>query len=155
MYTRVENDTVNVTVLEFESGPMAYLGTNWACPGVFSINVYGTTADLFYQLDFSWWSNSDVTDAHSSLTKRAFARATDDPDDFELRDAEVEIPGVDHLRDEVEEFARAVRGETAAEVDAAGRDPQRRRDAGRGALEPRRQDRRRCRASRARRERWP
>ncbi len=118
MYTRVENDTVNVTVLEFEKGPMAYLGTNWACPGVFSINVYGTTADLFYQLDFSWWSNSDVTDAHSSLTKRAFARATDDPDDFELRDTAVDVPVVDHLRDEVEEFARAVRGDAEAEVDA-------------------------------------
>ncbi len=118
MYTRVENDTVNVTLLEFESGQMAYLGTNWACPGVFSINVYGTTGDLFYQLDFSWWSNSDVTDEHSTLTKRAFARATDDPDDFELTDVAVEVPRVDHLRDEVEEFARTVRGETAAEVDA-------------------------------------
>ena len=118
MYTRVKNDTVNVTLLEFESGPMAYLGTNWACPGVFSIDVYGTTADLFYQLDFSWWSNSHVTDEHSRLTKRAFARATDDPDDFELTDVEVPVPRVDHLRDEVEEFARAVRGEGSVEVDA-------------------------------------
>lgn len=119
MYTRVVNDTVNVTILEFESGPMAYLGTNWACPGVFSIDVYGTEADLFYQLDFSWWSNSDVTDEHSRLVRRAFARATDDPDDFELRDEAVPVPQVDHLRDEIEEFARAVRGEGAVEVDAA------------------------------------
>jgi UDP-N-acetyl-2-amino-2-deoxyglucuronate dehydrogenase len=118
MYTRVENDTVNVTLLEFESGQMAYLGTNWACPGVFSINVYGTEADLFYQLDFSWWSDSNETDEHSRLTKRAFARATDDPDDFELRDEEVRISSVDHLRDEVEEFARAVRGDGTVEVDA-------------------------------------
>lgn len=119
MYTRVANDTVNVTVLEFERGPMAYLGTNWACPGVFTIDVYGTTGNLFYQLDFGWWSNSDVTDEHSSLTKRAFARgATDDPDDFELADVEVPVPRVDHLRDEVEEFARAVRGEGRVEVDA-------------------------------------
>jgi UDP-N-acetyl-2-amino-2-deoxyglucuronate dehydrogenase len=118
MYTRVKNDTVNVTLLEFERGPMAYLGTNWACPGVFSIDVYGTSGDLFYELDFSWWSNSDVTDEHSRLAKRAFARATDDPDDFELADVEVPIPRVDHLRDEVEEFARAVRGEGSVEVDA-------------------------------------
>jgi len=118
MYTRVRNDTVNVTLLEFESGQMAYLGTNWACPGVFSINVYGTEADLFYQLDFSWWSDSHLTDEHSRLTKRAFARATGDPDDFDLQDVEVEVPQVDHLRDEVEEFARAVRGEGRVEVDA-------------------------------------
>jgi len=118
MYTRVENDTVNVTLLEFESGQMAYLGTNWACPGVFSIDVYGTEADLFYQLDFSWWSDSNETDEHSRLTKRAFARATDDPDDFDLQDVDVAVPRGDHLRDEVEEFARAVRGEASVEVDA-------------------------------------
>jgi predicted dehydrogenase len=118
MYTRVQNQTVNQTLLEFESGQLAYLGTNWACPGVFSLNVYGTQADLFYQLDFGWWSNSDVTDAHSTLTKREFASLSDDPDDRQLRDVTVAIPDHDHLRDEVDEFADAVRGRCAVEVGA-------------------------------------
>jgi predicted dehydrogenase len=118
MYTRVQNETVNQTLLEFESGRFAYLGTNWACPGVFSLNVYATEAVLFYQLDFGWWSNSDVSDRHSTLVKRTFARTSDDPDDRELQDIPVEVPIRDHLRDEVEEFADAIRGRGDVEVGA-------------------------------------
>lgn len=118
MHTRVRNETVNQTVLAFESGQFAYLGTNWACPGVFSVNLYATEAVLFYQLDFGWWSNSDVSDRHSTLVKRTFARATDDPDDFELQDVPVDVPVRDHLRDEVVEFADAIRGRGGIEVGA-------------------------------------
>ncbi|MDA8228014.1 MAG: Gfo/Idh/MocA family oxidoreductase [Desulfitobacterium hafniense] len=118
MYTEVDNITVNTTVLEFENGKQAYLGTNWACPGVFSINVYGTKANLFYQLDFSWWSNSDVTDEHSTLIKREFATMTDDPDNRMLRDVAVEFPVIDHLRVQVEEVADAIRNDGTTEISA-------------------------------------
>jgi predicted dehydrogenase len=118
MYTEVENITVNQTLLEFADGKQAYLGTNWACPGVFSINVYGTKANLFYQLDFSWWSNSDITDEHSTLIKREFASMSDDPDNRILRDVKVEFPSVDHLRIEVEEVADAIRTGGSTEIDA-------------------------------------
>ncbi|TGE39103.1 Gfo/Idh/MocA family oxidoreductase [Desulfosporosinus fructosivorans] len=118
MYTEVENITVNQTILEFENGKQAYLGTNWACPGVFSINVYGTKANLFYQLDFSWWSNSDVTDEHSTLIKREFASMSDDPDDRILRDVKVEFETIDHLRVEVEEVADVIRNGGETEIGA-------------------------------------
>lgn len=118
MYTEVDNITVNTTVLEFEDGKQAYLGTNWACPGVFSINVYGTKANLFYELDFSWWSNSDVTDEHSTLIKREFASMSDDPDNRILRDVKVEFPVIDHLRVEVEEVADAIRNDGETEISA-------------------------------------
>lgn len=118
MFTKVKNLTVLQTVMEFESGAYGYLGTNWACPGVFTLNVYGTEANLFYDLDFSWWSNSDITDAHSSLVREEFASMGDDPDDRMLRKAPVALPARDHLRDEIEEFARAVRGEATVEIDA-------------------------------------
>lgn len=118
MYTEVENITVNTTVLDFENGAQAYLGTNWACPGVFSINVYGTKANLFYQLDFSWWSNSDVTDEHSTLIKREFASMSDDPDNRILRDVPVEFPVVDHLRVQLEEVADAIRYDGGTEISA-------------------------------------
>ena len=116
MYTRVRNVTVSQTLLEFQSGQYAYLGANWVAPGVFAINVYGTKANLFYSLDFSWWSRSDVTDAHSILRKRAFTQMDGDPDNRLLCDTNVEFPPTDHLRDEIEEFALAIRGGGETEV---------------------------------------
>lgn len=116
MYTKVDNPTVNQTVMEFADGKMAYLGTNWACPGVFTINVYGTMANLFYQLDFSWWSNSDITDEHSSLIKREFASMSEDPDNRILRDVVVEFDHTDHLKDEVEEVADIIRNGGESEI---------------------------------------
>lgn len=118
MYTAVNNITVNQTVMEFEDGKQAYLGTNWACPGVFYINVYGTKANLFYELDFSWWSNSDVTDEHSTLRKQEFASMSDDPDNRMLREVTVDFPHTDHLRDQLDEVADVVRGGGECEIDA-------------------------------------
>ncbi|NLT96130.1 MAG: Gfo/Idh/MocA family oxidoreductase [Clostridia bacterium] len=108
MYTEVENATVTQTICELESGQQAYIAANWACPGVFSINVFGTKANLYYTLDFSWWSNSDVTDKYTTLKIQEFATMTDDPDNRELKISDVEIPICNHLLDEMEEFADAV-----------------------------------------------
>ncbi|KJS82872.1 MAG: oxidoreductase [Peptococcaceae bacterium BICA1-8] len=108
MYTEVENATVTQTICELESGQQAYIAANWACPGVFSVNVFGTKANLFYNLDFTWWSNSDVTDKHTTLQIQEFASMGDDPDDRELRTSNVEVPTCNHLMDEMEEFATAV-----------------------------------------------
>lgn len=108
MYTEVENATVTQTICELESGQQAYIAANWACPGVFSVNVFGTKANLFYNLDFTWWSNSDVTDKHTTLQIQEFASMGDDPDDRELRTSNVEVPTCNHLMDEMEEFAVAV-----------------------------------------------
>lgn len=118
MYTKVENETVLQTIMEFEDGSVGYLGTNWACPGSFTLNMYGTTANLFYELDFSWWSNSDLTDEHSSLVKVEFEHMTDDPDNRILSKGPVSFSRTNHLRDEIEEFAQAIRGEATVEVGA-------------------------------------
>lgn len=118
MYTRVKNETVNMTVVEFEDGKLGYLGTNWACPGVFYVNVYGTKADLFYELDFTWWSNSDTTDQHSTLRMREFESMGDNPDDRPLREVPVEFESTDHLRDEIEDVAVAVRTGADTEISA-------------------------------------
>ncbi|MFC7251611.1 Gfo/Idh/MocA family protein [Halomicroarcula sp. GCM10025324] len=108
MYTEVENMTMTQTVLEFEDGKQAYLGANWTSPGVFFINVYGTEGVMFYDMDFSNWSNSEDTDKNSTLVKREFEEWTDDPDNRQLRDVDIEMPINNHLRDEFDEFARAI-----------------------------------------------
>lgn len=109
MYTEVDNITMSQTVIEFESGQQAYLGANWTSPGVFFINTYATEGVLFYELDFSNWSNSEDTDENSTLVKREFEEWTDDPDERQLRDVDVEMPDTNHLREEVDEFTRAIR----------------------------------------------
>lgn len=119
LYTQVPNETVLQAVMEFEDGRMAYLGTNWACPGHFMLNVYATRSNLFYDLDFSWWSNSDITDEHSHLTRTRFASFGADPDDRMLETFPVEFARTNHLRDEIDEFAHAIRTGAAVEIDAA------------------------------------
>ncbi len=119
MYTKVANETVLQTVMEFENGSMAYLGTNWACPGHFMLNVYATKGNLFYELDFSWWSNSDITDEHSQLLWTRFESFTSDPDNRILEKAAVDFAHTNHLRDELDEFADAIRTGAPVEVDAA------------------------------------
>lgn len=118
MYTEVENMTMTQTVLEFESGQQAYLGANWTSPGVFFINVYGTEGVLFYDLDFGNWSNAEDTDKNSELIKREFDAWTEDPDDRQLRDIECQMPIKNHLRDEFDEFARAIRDDIEPEIGA-------------------------------------
>jgi predicted dehydrogenase len=63
---------------------------------------------MFYNLDFSNWSNSEDTDKNSTLVKREFEEWTEDPDERQLRDIDVEMPIKNHLRDEFAEFAEAV-----------------------------------------------
>ena len=109
IYTEIENFTMSQTVLEFESGQQAYLGANWTSPGVFFINTYATEGVLFYNLDFANWSNSEDTDEASTLVLREFEEWTEDKDERKLRDLDVEVPDTNHLRDEVEEFANAIR----------------------------------------------
>ncbi|MFC7029007.1 Gfo/Idh/MocA family oxidoreductase [Halomicroarcula sp. GCM10025710] len=63
---------------------------------------------MFYDMDFSNWSNSEDTDKNSTLVKREFEEWTDDPDNRQLRDVDIEMPINNHLRDEFDEFARAI-----------------------------------------------
>lgn len=124
MYTEAENVTMSQTVMTFESGQQAYLGANWTSPGVFFLNAYGTEGVLFYEMDFGNWSNSEDTDRNSTLVKREFEEWTEDPDDRHLGDVEVEMPIRNHLRDEIDEFARAIRNDDV-EPEVGGREAMR------------------------------
>ena len=112
---RVKNTMVVAALLECED-VIAYLGADWLTPGAFTLDVYGSNARLRYELDFSWWSNSSETDAHSRLTRVGFTSKGDDPDARILGVDDVPLPPRDHLREEVEEFGRAIRGDGTVEV---------------------------------------
>lgn len=111
----IANKLAVAVLLEFDDA-VGYLGCNWLSPGSFTIDVYCSEARLRYELDFSWWSDSADTDAHTSLTKVVIAQDSADPDGRVLGTTEVPLSPRDHLREEVEEFGRAIRGSDTVEV---------------------------------------
>lgn len=114
----IANHLVVGVLLEFADA-LGYLGCNWLSPGSFTVDVYGTAARLRYELDFSWWSRSAQTDAHTRLSRIFITNDSADPDARMLRTDTVELPARDHLREEIEEFALALHGAARVEVGLA------------------------------------
>jgi UDP-N-acetyl-2-amino-2-deoxyglucuronate dehydrogenase len=114
----IANQLAVGVLLEFGAS-LGYLGCNWLSPGSFTIDVYGTVARLRYELDFSWWSESALTDAHSTLSRTVIGRDSADPDARVLATDQVPLPARDHLREEIDEFAAAIRGTAQVEVGLA------------------------------------
>ena len=67
LYTPAESEDVTMTIVEMESGQLCYVGSNWASQGTFFTYVYGMDANLYFTVDFNFWSTSDVVDRHSQL----------------------------------------------------------------------------------------
>jgi predicted dehydrogenase len=108
----IANQLAVAVLLEFDTS-LGYLGCNWLSPGSFTIDLYGTKARLRYELDFTWWSKSAQTDAHTRLARTVIATDSTDPD------ARVLLPPRNHLREEIEEFAQAIQGTADVEVGLA------------------------------------
>jgi predicted dehydrogenase len=110
LYTPAEIEDVTMTLLEMESGQLCYLGSNWASQGTFYTYVYGMAANLYFTLDFNFWSRSDVVDGHSRLEiqRRGSSERTPIP-----------LGPGDALREELEEFAACIRDKKAPEVGGA------------------------------------
>jgi predicted dehydrogenase len=110
LYTKSEVADATMTVLEFEAGMLGYLGSGWASPGVYSMNLLGTEANLFYDLDFTHWHESHTADKYSTLRAQSYGEAD--------RKA-IDPPPSDMFREQLEEFALAIRGKDQVEVGAA------------------------------------
>lgn len=109
LYTAAEVDDVTMTVVEFAGGHLGYIGSAWACPGVFYLNVYGTRANLFYDVNFTYWQESHQLDEHSALRRQPFGQVAREP---------VSLPRGDMLREELEEFGECLRDRRRPEVGA-------------------------------------
>lgn len=110
LYTRAEVPDATMVMCEFDGGMLGYLGCGWASPGVYTMNVLGTKANLFYDLDFTHWEESQLADKYSSLRSQYFG---------ESERQTVELPSSDMFREQLDEFALAIRGETTVEVGAS------------------------------------
>lgn len=113
--TAVSNTMVVAALLEYDD-VIGYLGADWLTPGAFTMDLSCTKARLRYELDFSWWSNSADTDAHTRLVKTEIGADSADPDNRILRESVVQLAPRDHLREEIDEFAMAIRGKAQVEV---------------------------------------
>jgi predicted dehydrogenase len=99
-----EIDDVGVVVLRFACGAVGAVTGSYVSPKTCSIRLLGTEAVLDYRVDFSIWPQAEQMDAASTLTLDGAAV------DFEARDM---------LAEELEEFARCMKGDARPETGAA------------------------------------
>jgi predicted dehydrogenase len=59
-----EVDDQSMTLVRFKDGKLAYIGSCWTSPGIFSLRVFGQKGLMHYELDFSSWDTPD--DLHKS-----------------------------------------------------------------------------------------
>lgn len=109
LFTPSEVPDATMTILEFESGALGYLGCGWASPGIYQIRLQGTRQNLMYDLDFTHWDDAHEADAYSTLASQAYGQQERTP---------VELPPTDMFREQLEEFALAARGQAQVEVGA-------------------------------------
>ena len=110
LYTRAEVEDVTMTLMEFRSGHLCYVGSAWACPGVFFLNVYGTQANYFYEVNFKYWEQSHLLDDHAVLRRQTYG---------EMERREVAVARTDMLREQLDEWAVCIREGGRPEVGAA------------------------------------
>ncbi len=107
LFTPSEVPDATMTILEFESGALGYLGCGWASPGIYQIRLQGTEQNLMYDLDFTHWDEAHEADRYSTLVSQAYGQQDRSP---------VELPPTDMFREQLEEFGLAARGQATVEV---------------------------------------
>lgn len=100
-----EIDDIGLALLEFNGGTRAALSSSYVSPHTFYLRLFGTKGNLDYQTDMSIWPNAERMDAATSLT-------------LHTKNSRQSIPfdSNDMLVEELDEFARCVRGETTPET---------------------------------------
>ena len=95
-----EVDDQSMTLMRFTDGKVAYVGSCWTSPGVYSIRVFGSKGLMHYEIDFSTWDTPDVIHETSTLYIQR------GKDGYGKRE-EIALPQSDMFRIELEMFAEA------------------------------------------------
>ena len=106
-----EVDDQSLTLMRFASGAVAYVGSSWTSPGIYSIRVFGQKGLMHYELDFSTWDTPDQLHETSTLY---IQRGKDGYSKREI----LEIPPGDMFQDELEMFADVCRTGNTCELSA-------------------------------------
>lgn len=106
--TPAEVDDVGVAAIEFESGARGVIDGSFVSPKTYALRLFGSNAALEYVTDMTIWPAAERMDPSTVLRLR-----TADGDQ------RIEFAARDMVVDELEEFARCVRGEATPETGAA------------------------------------
>jgi predicted dehydrogenase len=95
-----EVDDQSMSLVKFANGTVAYVGTCWTSPGIFSVRIFGSKGLMHYEVDFGTW------DTPSNLHKTSSLYIQRGKDGYGKREV-LEIPASDMFRDELEQFAQS------------------------------------------------
>lgn len=98
--TPAEVDDVHMSLVEFESGALGYMGCSFATPLVYTFNAFGTQANLYMSTD----RTDPAATAEIDRTTRIYLQERKSP-----KQIPVEIPIGDMVYEEMDEFADCVR----------------------------------------------
>ena len=107
-----EVDDQSLTLMRFKSGAVAYIGSCWTSPGIYSIRVFGQKGLMHYELDFSTWDTPDQLHETSELYIQR------GKDGFSKREV-LTIPAGDMFQDELEMFAEVCASGDSCELSAS------------------------------------
>lgn len=93
-----EVDDQSLTLMKFSSGTVAYVGSSWTSPGIYSIRAFGQKGLMHYELDFGTW------DTPERLHETSMLYIQRGKDGFGKREV-LQIPPGHMFRDELEMFA--------------------------------------------------
>lgn len=62
-----EVDDQSQTLLKFADGKVAYVGSCWTSPGIFSVRVFGSKGLMHYEMDFGVWDTPEKIHQTSAL----------------------------------------------------------------------------------------
>ena len=106
-----EVDDQSMTLLKLANGGIAYVGTCWTSPGIFSVRIFGSKGLMHYEVDFGVWDTPDRLHESSTLY---IQRGKDCYGKREvLKDG-----GSDMFQAELELFAESCRSGSANELSA-------------------------------------
>ncbi len=105
--TPAEIDDVGLAQMVFENGARGSLSSSYVSPKSFYLRLYGTKANLHYETDMSIWPQAKKMDTATTLTMQS--KTGPQKVGFQPRNM---------LEEELEEFARCIRGEMVPETDA-------------------------------------
>jgi predicted dehydrogenase len=106
-----EVDDQSMTLLKFADGKIAYVGSCWTSPGVFSVRVFGSKGLMHYEIDFGTWDSPGKLHETSTLYIQRGKNG------YGSRE-ELKVEPSDMFRIELELFAESCRTNKANELTA-------------------------------------
>jgi predicted dehydrogenase len=106
-----EVDDQSMTLLKFTDGKVAYVGSCWTSPGIYSVRVFGSKGLMHFEIDFGTWDTPD------RIHESAILYIQRGKDGYAKRE-ELKIEKSDMFRAELEMFADSISAGKPSELSA-------------------------------------